>query len=43
MNHYKNATIEVRKALKTNTEFKDCFLYKWIIRDLDSYITKIKK
>ncbi len=43
MNHYKNSTIEIRKALKTNTEFKDCFLYKWILRDLDRYIAKIKK
>jgi uncharacterized coiled-coil protein SlyX len=43
MNHYKNSTIEIRKVLKINTEFKDCFLYKWIIRDLDDYIAKAKK
>jgi Protein of unknown function (DUF4435) len=42
LNHYKNNVIDVEKALKSNTEFKSCFLYEKIKLDLDNYMGKIK-
>ena len=43
LNHYRNNLIELDKALKTNTEYKSCFLYEKIKTDLDIYIGKIQK
>jgi hypothetical protein len=42
LHHYKNHIIDVKKALKSNTEFKSCFLYEKIKLDLDNYMGKIK-
>lgn len=41
LNHYQNSLIEPEKALKTNTEFKACFLYQKIKADLDQFIQTI--
>lgn len=41
LNHYQNSLIEPEKALKTNTEFKACFLYHKIKADLDQFIQTI--
>jgi Protein of unknown function (DUF4435) len=43
LNHYKNNLIEVGKALKSNTEYKSCFLFEKIKSDLDIYMGKIQK
>jgi hypothetical protein len=43
LNHYKNHIVDVNKALKSNTEYKSCFLYEKIKLDLDNYMGKIKK
>jgi hypothetical protein len=42
LNHYRNNLIDVEKALKSNTEFKSCFLYEKIKLDLENYMGKIK-
>jgi hypothetical protein len=42
LNHYRNNIIELEKALKSNTEYKSCFLYEKIKKDLDIYIGKIQ-
>ena len=42
LNHYRNNLIDVEKALKSNTEYKSCFLYEKIKLDLDNYMRKIK-
>jgi hypothetical protein len=42
LNHYRNSIIDVEKALKSNTEYKSCFLYEKIKTDLDVYMGKVK-
>lgn len=42
LNHYKNHIVDVKQALKSNTEYKSCFLYEKIKSDLDIYMGKIK-
>ena len=41
INHYKNKISEPKEVLKTNTEYKSCFLYKKIKTDLDQFIQTI--
>ncbi len=41
INHYKNKISEPKEVLKTNTEFKACFLYQKIKADLDQFIQTI--
>lgn len=38
INHYKNKISDPKEVLKTNTEYKSCFLYQKIKTDLDRYI-----
>lgn len=38
IDHYKKQTIPIAYVLSTNTEYKSCFLYQQIIRDLNAYI-----
>jgi Protein of unknown function (DUF4435) len=39
--HYKNKISEPKEVLKTNTEYKSCFLYQKIKTDLDQFIKTI--
>jgi len=39
--HYRSSLTEPEKALKTNTEYKSCFLYQKIKTDLDQFIKTI--
>ena len=39
--HYRSSLTEPEKALKTNTEYKSCFLYQKIKKDLDQFIQTI--
>jgi hypothetical protein len=41
INHYKNKISEPKEVLKTNTEYKSCFLYQKIKTDLDQFIQTI--
>jgi prefoldin subunit 5 len=41
INHYKNKISEPKEVLKTNTEYKSCFLYQKIRTDLDQFIQTI--
>jgi hypothetical protein len=39
--HYKNQIIPIETVLKSNTDFKSCFLYQKIQADLNKYIVKL--
>ena len=39
--HYRSSLTEPEKALKTNTEYKPCFLYQKIKTDLDQFMQTI--
>ena len=41
INHYKNKISEPKEVLKTNTEYKSCFLYQKIKTDLDQFMQTI--
>jgi prefoldin subunit 5 len=41
INHYNNKISEPKEVLKTNTEYKSCFLYQKIKTDLDQFIQTI--
>jgi hypothetical protein len=43
LNSYKKQVIDIETALNSNTDYKSCFLFKKIERDLDIYIQKFER
>ncbi|GAB4052888.1 DUF4435 domain-containing protein [Spirosoma litoris] len=41
INHYQNQYLPVELAVSLNTNFKSCFLYKKIEKDLQQYVSKL--
>lgn len=43
INHYKNKISEPKEVLKTNTEYKSCFLYQKIKHDIERFMAKLDR
>ena len=43
INHYKNKISEPKEVLKTNTEYKSCFLYQKIKHDIERLMAKLDR